>query len=75
MERDALLRKTLNNIERLPTTHIQEVNDLMEFIINKNDDSLITKGLQLLSSSSIAFDFLHNEPELYSVNDLKIRFT
>ena len=40
----------------------------------KTDDALITKGLQQLSSSSHTYDFLENEPELYTINDLKVRF-
>jgi hypothetical protein len=40
----------------------------------KMDDVLITKGLEQLSSSGSSLDFLYDEPDLYSVNDLKIRF-
>jgi len=39
------------------------------------DEVLITKGLQQLSSLSNTFNFLNNEPELYSVNDLKIKYS
>ena len=74
MEREVLMEKTIHNIERLPIKRIQEVNDFVEFIIRKVDDALITEGLQQLSSSSRAFDFLHDEPEIYSVNDLKVRY-
>ena len=75
MEREALMEKTICKIEKLPMTRIQEVNDFVEFIIRKADDILITEGLQQLSSSSNVYDFLENEPELYTVNDLKVRFT
>jgi len=66
MEREVLMKKAVHNIEQLPTTRIREVNDFVEFILQKVDDSLITEGLQQLSSSSHTYDFLHNEPELYS---------
>ncbi|MCL2649767.1 MAG: hypothetical protein FWD60_01925 [Candidatus Azobacteroides sp.] len=74
MEREVLMEKTIRTIEQLPTTCVREVNDFVEFIIRRTDDALITEGLQQLSSRSQAFDFLNNEPELYSVNDLKVRF-
>ena len=74
MEREVLMRKMIYRIEQLPSTHIQEVNDFVEFIARKTDDTLITKGLQQLSSCSHTFDFLYDEPELYSVNDLKETF-
>ena len=74
MEREVLIKKTVHKIEKLPTKHIREVNDFVEFIIRKTDDARLTKGLQQLSSSSHTYDFLHDDPELYSVNDLKVRF-
>ena len=74
MEREVLIKKTIHKIEQLPTTRIQEVNDFVEFIIQRADDAIITEGLQQLSSSGHTFDFLYNEPDLYSVNDLKKKF-
>ena len=75
MEREILMKKTIRRIEQLPTKRVQEVSDFVEFIIQRTDDLLITEGLQQLSSGSgSAYDFLNNEPELYSVNDLKVRF-
>ena len=75
MEREVLVKKMLGNIKKLPTPRIREVNDFMEFIIQKTDDVLITEGLQKLSLSGDTYDFLNDEPELYSVNDLKVKFS
>ena len=45
-----------------------------EVLVRKNKESVITKGLQHLSSSSNqTYEFLNDEPEIYSVNDLKTR--
>ena len=74
MEREALLEKMIGRIEQLPTNRIQELNDFVEFISSRNDDILITKGLQRLANSSKSFDFLDNAPELYTINDLKVKF-
>ena len=67
MEREVLVKNTIGRIEQLPTKRVQEVNDFLEFIIRRTDDAMITEGLQQLSSISNTFDFLYNEPELYSV--------
>jgi len=74
MEREIIMEKTVRNIKQLPTKRIQEVNDFVEFILQRVDEVLITEGLQQLSSLSNSNDFLNNEPELYSVNDLKVRY-
>ena len=74
MEHDVLVEKTIRKIGQLPTTRVKEVNDFVEFIIQKTDNALITEGLQQLASCSHTYDFLYNEPELYTVNDLKVKF-
>ena len=75
MEREVLVKRTIGKIKQLPVKRVHEVNDFVEFIMQKTNDSLITEGLQELSSASRhAYDFLNDEPELYSVNDLKVKF-
>jgi len=74
MEHETLVKSTIRNIKKLPVGHIQEVNDFVEFIIQKSEDKMITEGLQHLSTIGKTFDFLYDEPELYTVEDLKVRY-
>jgi hypothetical protein len=74
MEKDVLIKKAIKNIQRLPATKVKEVNDFAEFLLNKIDDQLITEGIKKISASSKSFDFLKDEPELYSVKDLKVKY-
>ena len=74
MEREVLVRKMFRNIEQLPTSRIREVDDFVEFMMQKVNDSLITEGLQQLSSSSRAYDFLNDEPDIYAISDLKVKY-
>jgi len=74
MERDVLVKRTIGKIEQLPTTRVREISDFVEFIIQRTDDAIITEGLQQLSSDSQTYDFLSDEPELYTVSDLKVKF-
>ena len=74
MEKEILLKKTMANLEKLPADRIKEVSDFIEFLLTKFEDQLITEDIQNLTSVSKAFEFLENEPDLYSVNDLKIRY-
>jgi hypothetical protein len=75
MEREALIKKTIHRIEQLPTTRIREVSDFVEFIVQRANDAIMTEELQQLSSSSSVFNFLHDDPELYTMNDLKVKFS
>jgi len=74
MEREVLIKRTIRTMEQLPTKRVQEVNDFAEFVMQRTDNALITEGLQELSSVGQTFEFLNNEPDLYSVNDLKVKF-
>ncbi|MCL2072696.1 MAG: hypothetical protein FWH18_02150 [Marinilabiliaceae bacterium] len=74
MEREVLVRNTVGMIGQLPTKRVQEVNDFVEFITRRTGDAMITKGLQQLTSISHSNDFLNDEPEIYSVNDLKVKY-
>ncbi len=74
MDKSVLIKKTINNIQRLPAAKVKEVNDFVEFLLNRIDDQMITEGIQEIASSSKSFNFLNNEPDLYSISDLKIKF-
>ena len=74
MNRDALIEQTIEKLHQLPESKIQEVNDFACFLLSKIDDVILQKGIQKLISDSKSFDYLKNEEDLYSVNDLKERY-
>jgi len=74
MEREMLMQKTVRKIEQLPTQQVQKVNDFVEFIIRRTNDAMVTEGLKQLSLCGQTYDFLYDEPDIYSVDDLKLRF-
>ena len=50
------------------------MNNFVEFVLQGTEDALITEGLQRLSSIGRTYDFLNDEPEFYSSDDLKVKF-
>jgi len=74
MEKEVLIKKAIKNIQRLPVTKVQEVNDFVEFLLNKIDDQMISEGIKKISSTSKSFDFLNDEHDLYSVSDLNVKY-
>ncbi len=71
MTREILIKKTTDNILKLPDQKLKEVSDFAEFLLSKIDDKLITEGIQHLTINSKAFKFLENEEDLYTKDDLK----
>lgn len=74
MNRETVLKKTIENLDRLPDHKLQEVSDFSEFLLKRIDDQILTAGIQKLVADSEAFRFLEDEEDLYSEDDLKERF-
>ena len=71
MTKEALIKKTVENISKLPEQKLKEVADFTEFLLYKTQDRILTEGIQKLISGSESFNFLEDEEELYSKDDLK----
>jgi len=74
MERQVLIDNTFNKIRQLPDAKIREINDFADFLLSKIDDEIIQEGIQKLTSESKAFEFLKDEDDFYTLNDLKERY-
>ena len=74
MSKDKLIKKTIETLSRLPQEKILEVNDFADYILEKYDREILQKGIEGIVSKSEAFDFLAEEEELYSIEDLKEKF-
>lgn len=74
MTKNTLIDKTIQTLSRLPHEKVETVSDFAEYIAKKYEEEILQKGIEKLVSESKAFDFLEEEQELYSVNDLKERY-
>jgi hypothetical protein len=74
MDRKVLIEQTIKKIYQLPESKIQEINNFADFLLGKIDDTILQEGIQKLTSGSKGFEYLKNEEDLYSVNDLKEKY-
>jgi len=74
MNREILIKDTLKKIQQLPDLKIQEINDFAEFLLSRIDDKILVEGIQKLTSDSKSFEYLIDEEDLYSVNDIKEKY-
>jgi mRNA-degrading endonuclease RelE of RelBE toxin-antitoxin system len=74
MTRETLIQKTIYNLEKLPDQKLKEVSDFAEFLLDRIENQIMTEGIQKLASNSKTFKFLHDEEDLYSTDDLKVRY-
>lgn len=74
MNRQVLIDNAINKIRQLPDVKIKEVNDFADFLLSKIDENITLEGIQKIVSDSKTFNFLNEEEDLYSVNDLKEKY-
>jgi len=74
MDRRALIDNTVNKIKKLPDKKIKEVNDFTDFLLSKIDEQLIQEGILTIMTDSDSFDFLEEDEDIYSIDDLKERY-
>jgi hypothetical protein len=74
MDRKDLIDRVIRKIKLLPDIKIREVNDFADFLLSRIDDKITLEGIQKLAVDSKVFEFLKDEEDLYSVNDLKEKY-
>lgn len=53
---------------------IELARRIEEIVVHTEEDEVPVEGLMRLAEQGKAFDWLAEEPDLYSVNDLKVRY-
>jgi hypothetical protein len=74
MTRQAIIERTIKAINQLPEDKAEEISDFADFVIKKFEDNRIIENIQQLASKSQTFDFLNEEEDLYTSNDLKEKY-
>lgn len=74
MTRESIIERTVEAIKKLPNDKVVEISDFADFIIKKYEEQLLTENIQQLVTTSESFNFLNEEPEIYSVKDLKEKY-
>lgn len=74
MNRELLIKETIDKIQQLPDGKIQEISDFAGYLLSKIEDNLLVNGIQKLTSESKSFEYLKNEEDLYSLNDIREKY-
>lgn len=74
MNRDILIKKTLRTLSKLPQDMVKEISDFTEFMWKQHEEELLQEGIEKLVEKSKSFEFLKEEEELYTIDDLKKKF-
>lgn len=74
MEKANLIQDTVDILDRMSDEKIQEVKDYASYILKKYEEDMLQNGLTQLANQSQTYQFLEEEEDLYTVEDLKIKY-
>ena len=74
MTKQAIIKRTVDVINRLPDNKAEEISDFADFVIKRYEDHILTEEVQHVISNSKTFEFLHHEEDLYSEADIKEKY-
>lgn len=75
MDKAALIQKAIEKISRLPEQELQEVNDFAEFLLSRIQHKILSEEVSASNAASSSYKFLEEEPDIYTVNDVKAKYT
>lgn len=68
------IEQLVENLQKLPSSKIEEVNNYIEFLLYKLNDSMLTEDLQSNQINSSVLNYVNEDPITYSVSDLKSEY-
>ena len=74
MNKQSIIERTVEVINRLPENKAEEISDFADFVIKRFEDQTLSKELKHVISNSKTFEFLHHEEDLYSEADIKEKY-
>lgn len=71
MSKKELIDKAITTLNKLPEEKLIEVLDFADFMLNKNEDTQLLKGIAHLTQQSKSYKFLEDEEDIYTLEDIK----
>ncbi len=74
MTKISVINHTVETLQKLPEDKVNEIAEFADFLLKKYEEQFLQKGIEILVSESESFEFLQEEEDLYTVEDLKERY-
>lgn len=74
MTKEVLIKQTIATLKKLPQDQVSEVNQYADYIFKKYEEKILQSGIENLVLESSSYEFLKQEEDLYTEEDLKTKF-
>jgi hypothetical protein len=74
MSKAELIHETINNLQLLSDKEVEDVKKYTEFLLFKIDNLILSKEVSSTNLESKSYQFLEEDVDVYTVNDLKVKY-
>lgn len=74
MTKEAIIQKTVRTLKLLPAEKAGEISDFADYVFKKHEENTLKNGIEILTEQSQAFQFLNDDDDLYSIEDIKEKY-
>ena len=74
MTKEAIIQKTIQTLNMLPAEKAWEVADFADNMLKKHEEHLPQNGIEKLIEQSNIFQFLNDDEDLYTAEDIKEKY-
>ena len=74
MTRESIKQHTVEVLNQLPESKVMEISDFADFVNKKYEEQMMLQNIQKLAIDSQSFDFLIEEEDIYTMNDIKSKY-
>ena len=74
MSKEELINNTIATLSKLPQDKVQEIADFSDFLLRKLEDQSFNQGIMDMASKAQSYQFLEEEEDLYTVQDIKEKY-
>jgi len=71
MNREILLKKTIEGLAKLPDHKLIEASEFVDFLLSRLEDKSMVNEISIMASESESFSFLNEDEVVYKKSDLK----
>ena len=71
MNKQIIIERTVKAINQVPEDKAEEISVFADFLIKRYEEQKLIEGIQKLNDNSQALNFLNEEEDIYSEDDLK----
>lgn len=74
MSKTELIEKTIASMNQLSENELKEIHDFAEFLLLRIQKKILSEEVTEMNVNSKSFKFLADDKDIYTVNDLKVKY-